>query len=211
MYKNIWSYWALVIFSAAGIVGCGKTEDPGVTPPIPPIPPVCIPGPGIQCPPIGGPGVGGCQPITQPLVFTAQGMTVTSANIYAGQIPRQQTYGQVFMGGQPVGTPNYSRSTHEGRIDLTIAPLGGVGGIAYPGVGQGAYAGFGVVTLSSASHQQINQALQSGQIQVPPSPTGVPCVSGIALNLGHTNGRAIGGYVYLYLNGSTTNGWSSYL
>lgn len=176
----------------------------------------------------GSIAAGTCVPITQQIPFTGSNIYFDWANIRGGAIPRGQTFGQMVVGGTLAGG-QYQRSGVDGTISMNIVqanqavPTNG----SYPyyptnnGSSQLASA-TGFVTISSATQQDIMFRFSGtggayptpyptypGTTPMPTAPQSVPCVSGIAMDVGHYYNTIYGGNVYLYLN-NTQNGYALY-
>lgn len=196
----------LALAGVATLTGCGSSQNDEV--PIAAAPAGVMPG--------GVVGAGACVPISGQIPFSASNAIVDSANIYAGQIPGGTgAVGTVMIGGAVAGGP-YGDTTPDGStISMNImlmqsapSPYGGSTGY---GPQQANLTGF--IQLSQAAQTEL--MYQSGGMgysnpgyfpQNPMQPTMQPCVSGIAINVGHYNTRLYGGSVYFYLN----NGQSIY-
>jgi hypothetical protein len=214
---------AVAIASIPILAGCGKSNN---TPP-----PVVTTAPGAV---IGG---GACIPINAAQIpMTGTNIYFDWANIRGGQIPGGMTFGQMLQGGITSGGP-YQRSGVDGVISLNIIPnTATYPGGYYPGPYQGSYPGTtpsyqgpattanltGYVSISQVTQQDILATFGGtyggtyggitpypGTMPQPYSPTNVPCVTGIAIDVGHYNNIIYGGNVYLYLN-NTQHGYALY-
>lgn len=167
-----------------------------------------------------GSGIGGCVPINAPQIpFTANNIYFSSVNIRAGMIPGSGAVGQVIVGGAAVGGP-YQRSGVDGVISMSITPTSSMYPTTYPSIsaypttgtntGPTIASASGFVTISTITQQDILYKFNgtSGYNTYLPGvvpqtmATNYPCVSGIAIDVGHYYNTIYGGRVYLYLNNS---------
>lgn len=188
----------LAMASALLVAGCGKsnTSSSSMNP---------IPGT------IGTGLTGRCVPINSSQIpFTASNIYFSSVNIRAGMIPGSGTIGQVLVGGAAAGGP-YQRSGVDGILSMSITPIAAV----YPTTTPVSGANTGPTVASAAGFVSISVATQRDIVYkfgnlsgYNPYTTGAtpvanyPCVSGIAIDVGHYYNTIYGGNVYLYLNNS---------
>ncbi len=212
------SKFALVVtlIVAALLVGCGKSDPMGETAPT-------VPGVNAGVP---GTGSGICVPINQPIPFTGSQIYFDWANIMGGQLPYGQGVGQMVIGGGATGGP-YQRSGVDGAISMNITPVTGTAPQyqqyptapsfwnptqtwnSQPGYDQNSKTAnaTGMIQISQQTQQDIMYNFGGGAYTG--TTQSMPCVSGIAMNVGHYYTTIYGGNVYLYLN-NTTSGYILY-
>ena len=167
---------------------------------------------------VGGYVPGNQQPIGQVVIGgAAQGgqfsRNAVDLNISMNIIPNQVQYN----GQYPTGYPN---SIYPGTVPTGYQnpQYSGIPGYNTYGQTPGLANATGVITINPATQQEIMAqfgGMTTGTTGYPytqnpygtgttyPYGTGqVPCVSGIAFNLGNYNGVLYGGFVWLYLNGT---------
>lgn len=202
---------ALAIICIPLLEGCGKSNS---TP---------LPGTGVAGGVFGG---GACIPVNAPQIpFTGTNIYFSSVNIRGGIIPGKGTEGQVVLGGTAIGGP-YQRSGVDGVISMNIIPMQGMYPPTYPNTGTptGNIAptranATGFITISSATQQDIlykfggtgtvgyNPYLPGAAPQ--PMAPNYPCISAIAIDVGHYYNTIYGGNVFVYLN-NTQHGYALY-
>jgi hypothetical protein len=195
----------LAIASTLLVAGCGKsnTSSSSYNP---------IPGT------IGTGSLGRCVPINSSQIpFTASNIYFSSVNIRAGIIPGSGTIGQVLVGGSATGGP-YQRSGVDGVLSMSISPIASVYPTTTPisGVNTGptVASASGFISISVATQRDIvykfsNLSGYNPYATGSTTVTNYPCVSGIAIDVGHYYNTIYGGNAYLYLNNSQ-HGYSLY-
>lgn len=180
---------------------------------------------------VGGYVPGSAQPIGQVVVGGAAtggqfSRNAVDVNISMNVIPAGMSYGGTY----PPGYPNsiYPGTIPTGYQYPTTSGITGYPGYAGFGQSPGTASVQGVLTINPADQQAIMLQFGSGSYGTIPGYPGtypgsnpgtypstypgaypgtgaygqVPCVSGVAFNLGNYNGILFGGYVWLYLNGT---------
>ena len=214
-YKRLAS--VLAALSIITLTGCGQSEPEPA--------PVSSVANGL-----GGPGLGGCIPITENIPFTITNGNYIPRKIYAGAIMNGPAEGTVTIGGAFAGGPLHTQAGSEADINMAITAMSG--SVGYPtDYTSGAYPlyptrinGSGVMRISPTMQQTINMLVQTGQIplygtyntmpynpyqpSVPYNPTmpqttqtGAVCVSSFGMYMNiTTNNELYIGDVYLYFN-----------
>jgi len=188
----------LAIASTLLVAGCGNSNTSSN--PNSPIPGT-----------IGTGLVGRCIPINAAQIpFTASNIYFSSVNIRAGMIPGSGNIGQVMVGGATAGGP-YQRSGVDGILSMSITPVAAVYPSTTPisGVNTGptVASAAGFVSISVATQRDIlykfgNLSGSNPYATGGNTVTNYPCISGIAIDVGHYYNTIYGGNVYLYFNNS---------
>ncbi|HCM40558.1 MAG: hypothetical protein A2070_00430 [Bdellovibrionales bacterium GWC1_52_8] len=185
---------------------------------------------------IGGGLIGGCIPITAQIGFTGTNVYYDSSNIRGGLIPgTNQAIGQISVTTAAAGGP-YQRQGSDGTISMNVLPQGVVAPQYpyntgyYPPVNsyqpQGGASVTGFIALSQLVQNDIMMKFSNGMTNtgyaypytqpgvVNPYTPQIPnvCVSGVAMDVGHTyqTHMLYGGRFYLYMN-NTQNGYILYI